>query len=239
MSGLAILTFLLLLAATLWSGAAVARAERKRQVVTAALRKSEAALAESEAYHRALIEQALDVITILDADAVMRYLSPSVERVLGYRLPDLVGQRAFDFIHPDDLEATLRTFTEGIETPGAVRRLEYRFRHKDGSWRYLEGVGRNLLDDPLINAVVVNARDVTERKTGEENQATLLRELQAALAEVKTLRGFMRICASCKRVATEDGGWEQFESYFRGHSEVQFSHGICPDCARKWASDIG
>ena len=75
--------------------------------------------------------------------------------------------------------------------------------------------------------------DITERRIAEENQQTLLRELQQALAEVKTLQGLIRICATCKRVLTDEGGWEQFESYVRGHSEVQFSHGICPDCAAK------
>ena len=53
---------------------------------------------------------------------------------------------------------------------------------------------------------------------------------------VKTLRGFLRICANCKRVLTEQGDWEQFESYVRSHSGVEFSHGICPDCARKWSN---
>jgi hypothetical protein len=68
----------------------------------------------------------------------------------------------------------------------------------------------------------------------EENQQTLLRELQTALAEVKTLRGLIRICAHCKRVLSDEGSWEQLESYVRGHSDVEFSHGICPDCARAW-----
>jgi hypothetical protein len=63
------------------------------------------------------------------------------------------------------------------------------------------------------------------------------RELQTALAEVKTLRGLLKICASCKRVLTDQGGWEQFESYVRGHSDVESSHGICPECAaRDWGS---
>jgi hypothetical protein len=83
------------------------------------------------------------------------------------------------------------------------------------------------------------ALDITERKAAEESQQTLLQELQTALAEVKTLRGFMRICANCKRVLTEQGGWEQFESYVRSHSGVEFSHGICPDCARTWLADSG
>jgi hypothetical protein len=80
--------------------------------------------------------------------------------------------------------------------------------------------------------------DITERRVAEENQRTLLRELQTALAEVKTLQGWIKICANCKRVLTDDGSWEQFESYVHGHGGVEFSHGICPDCAAKWAADV-
>jgi hypothetical protein len=79
------------------------------------------------------------------------------------------------------------------------------------------------------------ALDITERKAAEESQQILLRELQTALGEVKTLPGLIKICAHCKRVLTDQGGWEQFESYVRGHSDVEFSHGICPECAaREW-----
>jgi len=81
--------------------------------------------------------------------------------------------------------------------------------------------------------------DITDRKMADENQQTLLRELQTALAEVKTLQGLIKICANCKRVLTDQGGWEQFESYVRGHIDVEFSHGMCPDCARKWAAEAG
>jgi hypothetical protein len=81
--------------------------------------------------------------------------------------------------------------------------------------------------------------DITDRKMAEENQQALLRELQTALADVKTLQGLIKICATCKRVLTDEGNWQQFESYVRGHSAVEFSHGICPECARKWAADVG
>jgi hypothetical protein len=94
-------------------------------------------------------------------------------------------------------------------------------------------VGVAPLKDRVDRGVVFQL-DITERKRAEENERTLLRELQSALAEVKTLKGFLRICASCKRVLTEEGGWEQFESYVRTHSGVEFSHGICPDCAQEW-----
>jgi PAS domain S-box-containing protein len=196
------------------------------------------ALADRERYYRALIEQALDITTVVDADAFIRYASPSNERVLGYTPAELVGQRVFDFVHPDDLDTALSVFTEGSTAAGAIRRLEFRFRHRDGSWRVLSAVGRNLFDDPVIHAGIVNARDVTEQKRAEEAQQALLHELQTALVEVKTLRGMIKVCAHCRRVLTDEGGWEQFESYVRGHSDVEFSHGICPECAAKWSAEL-
>ena len=74
--------------------------------------------------------------------------------------------------------------------------------------------------------------DITDRKLAEENQRTLLRELQQSVAEVKTLQGILPICASCKRIRDEDGEWEAVESYVREHTNAEFSHGLCPDCAK-------
>ncbi|TMC50081.1 MAG: hypothetical protein E6J20_17515 [Chloroflexi bacterium] len=66
-----------------------------------------------------------------------------------------------------------------------------------------------------------------------------MRELQTALAQVKTLQGWIRICANCKRVLNDAGIWEQFESYVHTHAGVDFSHGICPECAQQWAANAG
>jgi PAS domain S-box-containing protein len=196
-------------------------------------KRAEAAVVQSEQYHRALIEQGLDLITLVDADAVITYASPSNERVLGYQPVELLGRRAFEFIHDDDLDTVMRVFTEGSESPQSTATLEFRFRHKNGSWRYLEASGRNLLDDPVIKAAVINARDVTARKATEETQRTLLAELRASLAEVKALRGILPICADCKRIHTTDDVWEPVESYVREHTNAEFTHGLCPECARK------
>jgi len=78
--------------------------------------------------------------------------------------------------------------------------------------------------------------DITDRKLAEENQQTLLHELQTALSQVKTLQGWIRICANCKRVLNDAGVWEQFESYVHTHAGVDFSHGICPACAEAWSA---
>ena len=198
---------------------------------------AERALIESERYFRTLTEQSSDIIVLIDIETRLLYASPSLERILGFSPDEILGQRMFELLHPDDLEPVLRTVMDGIGIPGAIRRLEYRFRHKSGSWRYLEGVGRNLLDDPAIGAIVVNARDVTDRKEAERHREYLVEQLQVALTEVKTLRGILPICASCKRIRSDDGEWEAVESYVRDHSGAEFTHGLCPDCAKKdWGS---
>ena len=133
------------------------------------MERTEAAekLSQREQVFRALIENATDVITILEADGTIRYQSPSAERVLGYQVGELVGQNAFLFVHPDDLPAVAAVFADKIHKPGSSAALEFRFRHASGTWVPFEGLGKNLLDDPGIRGLIVNARDITERKRVE------------------------------------------------------------------------
>lgn len=130
---------------------------------------------EGEARFRALVQNATDIITILEADGTIRYQSPAIERILGYAPEELVGRLAFDFVHPEDLPGILEAFAAVVQTPGKVLRVEYRFRRKDGSWQVLESTGANLLDDPALRGVVVNSRDLTERRRAEE----ALRDMEA------------------------------------------------------------
>ena len=80
--------------------------------------------------------------------------------------------------------------------------------------------------------------DIFERKKIEIEREKLIRKLQSALSEVKTLRGFLPICASCKKIRDDKGYWNQIEAYISAHSDAQFSHGLCPDCARKLYPDL-
>ncbi len=122
------------------------------------------ALERREEHYRSLIENSLDLIAILNVDGTIRYVSPSHERLLGYALDELVGQNALMFVHPDDC-ARVREALEKLDNPGA---LEFRFLHKDGSWRVVESFGRNLSHLPGVSGVVVNSRDITERRRLEE-----------------------------------------------------------------------
>jgi diguanylate cyclase (GGDEF)-like protein/PAS domain S-box-containing protein len=116
---------------------------------------------------RTLLQNTSDIITLLEADGTVRYISPAVERVTGYRPEERIGTSAFGSVHPDDREQALKTFAEVLEVPGLQPPLEFRVLHKDGSWCYLEHVVNNLLDDPAVRGVVVTSRDVTERKEAE------------------------------------------------------------------------
>jgi PAS domain S-box-containing protein len=122
------------------------------------------ALERREEHYRSLIEHSLDLISILNVDGTIRYVSPSHERVLGYRLEELVGRNIFLFVHADDLAHVKEIFARG---DGAAS-VECRFRHKDGSWRILESFGRNLSHVPGVSGLVINSRDVTDRKRLEE-----------------------------------------------------------------------
>jgi PAS domain S-box-containing protein len=120
---------------------------------------------------RALIENALDIIIILDPEGVIRYGSPSIERVLGYVPASLVGAKAAKLLHPDDVsgvDEAIEAAVSHIGDPDRATVVEARVRHKDGSWRILEGIGKRLLGYPYVAGIVVNVRDVTERKQAEE-----------------------------------------------------------------------
>lgn len=124
-------------------------------------------LRRSEAYFRSLFENALELITVLDPQGRIIYENPSNEKFVGYGRKEMQGQNAFTFFHPDDLPAVQAAFSAALKTPGAAPRVTLRMRHKDGSWRWLEAYGNNLLGNPAVRGLVVNSRDVTERVENE------------------------------------------------------------------------
>ena len=126
------------------------------------------ALEKSEAYFRRLTENSLDVITILDANGTILYDSPSVEQVFGYAPDDYRGHELFEFVHPEDVAGVKAAFANTLDDPSDTPRLNFRFRRNDGEWRHVEGLGKNLLSDPVVSAVVFNSRDITERRNLEE-----------------------------------------------------------------------
>jgi PAS domain S-box-containing protein len=126
----------------------------------------------SAACFRALIERSFDALALIGADGIILYASPSTSRILGYTPAELVGRPALESMHPDDLPRMAELFAQLVQSPGRSITSPYRYRHKDGSWRWLEGTGTNLLGEPAVRAIVANYRDITEqRRTVEALQA--------------------------------------------------------------------
>jgi PAS domain S-box-containing protein len=138
---------------------------------------AEAALRESEEHFRRLIENSSDVAVILNSDGIIEYQSPAITRVLGYEASDMLGRTGFEYIHQEDVPAVRETLEAILATPGSFHPAQFRYRHRDGSWRVLETIGRTLLPDSAAGGIVVNARDVTERVVAERQlrlQKTML-----------------------------------------------------------------
>jgi PAS domain S-box-containing protein len=143
-------------------------------------RKKEAIVwAQNEAKWRSLIHNSSNLITILEADGSIRYVSPAIQGILGCRPGELMGKNMFDFVHPDDVSSVKNDFQGVLQNPTTALSIEFRVRHKDGSWRYVESTYSNLLMDAPVSRIVVNTREVTERKLAE----AALRQSEAQLRE--------------------------------------------------------
>ena len=137
---------------------------------------AEQRLHESEERFRALVQNASDVTAVIGSDGIASYVSPPVARTLGYPADELMNTSVFALIHPDDAALASEALAGTAGRPGVAPPIELRLRHRDGSWRCLEVVANNQFSDPAVGGIVINARDVTERK-----------EMAAALAAERDL----------------------------------------------------
>lgn len=131
-------------------------------------------------YLESILSNVTDIINILDGAGIIRYVSPSLTDVLGYAPEELLGKSGFDLIHLDDYKRALNVFLETLPKQDVVVKIELRFKCKDGSWKYLESSGKNLLHDPQVQGIVISARDITERREAESKIRLQARTLEVA-----------------------------------------------------------
>ncbi|HNT44599.1 MAG TPA: PAS domain S-box protein [Syntrophorhabdaceae bacterium] len=202
----------------------------------------------SEDHYRSLVDLSPDIIYRLDGEGRILFISNAV-RELGYDPEELTGRLFEDIVHPDDRGKGPVHFVERRVGSRSMQRLEMRLIKKSGAVQNyslaqvtVELTARGKWDVPdsdisnprknLLYSQGV-ARDVTERKRMEVERDKLILELKEALLRVRTLSGLLPICSSCKKIRDDDGRWQPLENYVREHSEAEFTHTICPECARK------
>jgi PAS domain S-box-containing protein len=168
----------------------------------------------------------IDMLCCLDFTGYFKRLNPAWERALGFTIQELKSRPFIEFVHPDDRERTLKQ-NRHVRAGGKALAFENRYLCKDGSYRWLLW---NAAPDFERHVIYSAARDITERKRAEEEREALVRQLQAAVAEVQTLREILPICSYCKKIRDDENYWQTVEGYISSHTGMKFSHGICPDC---------
>ena len=202
--------------------AASARVER--QLLVAERAEALSQREQSEALFRALTEYSDELICILDKHGRIRYSSPSFTRCLGYEAAELIGRLPTDLVHDEDRAVMVRTFEALASGHDVSRFMLVRLRHKDGSWRYVEGNGRNLLHVPAVNGITCNARDVTARVEADrslEFQARLLQTVEQSVIAVDLAGNLTYWSAFAEKMY----GWTSAEVMGRSVREFMVSPG--------------
>jgi len=195
------------------------------------------ALRESEKRFRIIFDGATDGILLADSEKRTFILgNKAICGMLGYSLEELKELSVMD-IHPkEDLPYVLAQFEKQARREIKLAK-DLPVKRKDGSVFYAD---INTAPIKMSGKICLMGifRDITERKQAEEERKKLISDLQAALAEIKTLSGIIPICAKCKKIRDDKGYWKQVEVYIQDHTEAEFSHGLCPECAAKMEKEI-
>lgn len=226
--GLAITLLLFALILTLLD----TRAEAQRMVD-----KQTAELRQSEKRYRDFFENANDLIHALDTEGHILYVNKLWRETLGYSEEEARKLKIFDIVDArckEKCESVFNCLMKGQK----CEPTEAIFIAKDGQKFFVEGRCNPKLEDGKPIELLGIFRDVTERKLLGDEREKLITDLKEALSKVQALEGILPICASCKMIRDDNGGWNQIEAYIRDRSSAQFSHGICPDCAKKLYPNI-
>lgn len=189
---------------------------------------------ENKEKFRNLAEITSDWIWEVDKDGVYTYASPVVHELLGYRPDEMIGKRLFDFMPDQESRRLHMLFQQAVISEAPLRNIENVNWHKNGKLVTLETSGVPILNKAgAVTGYRGVARDISARKFAERRLKEESDKLKQALAKVKRLSGMLPICASCKKIRDDKGYWNQIELYIESNSEAEFSHGLCPQCARK------
>jgi PAS domain S-box-containing protein len=170
---------------------------KKLEFIDADRARAERTIRRGDDRFRALVQHSSDVVSVIGKDGLRRYVSPSMETLLGYQPGETIGERGLSIVYPDDLSIARQLVDEVADRPGATVTGVHRLRHKDGSVRWVDAIVANLRDDPDVAGIVITSRDITERRRVDEELKEVEAQAgrEAAFAKRVIDSSFDAICA--------------------------------------------
>ena len=189
-------------------------------------------LRKSEKHYRMLMDESMDPTFSFYADGTYRYVNHAFAKGVGKTSDEIIGRKIWDVFEKDEADKRF-AIVKKVFSEGKPEEIEVRVPQSTGDTFYLTTVKPILNDWGEVETVICTSKNITKRKLAEDALKKERDKLMKALKEIKTLSGLLPICASCKKIRDDKGYWNQMEGYIQQHSDAQFSHGMCPDCAKK------
>jgi PAS domain S-box-containing protein len=194
---------------------------------------------EYEERYRTILESIEEAYFETDLEGNFKFFNDSLPSILGYSKKELEGMNYHNYMPPETAKDIYNLFNEIYRTGKPIRKYGYEVIRKDGNRGFHELFACLIRDaDGKPIGFRGIAHDITERKLAENEREKLIKQLQDALAEVKRLSGLLPICSHCKKIRDDKGYWNRLESYLQENSDAEFSHSVCPECAKKYYPDF-
>ena len=194
-------------------------------------------LRKSERHYRLLLDESMDPTFSFYADGTYRYANNAFANGVGKPLDEIIGRKIWDVFEKNEADKRF-AIVKKVFTKGITEEIEVRVPLPTGDTYYLTTAKPILNDTGAVETVICTSKNITNRKRAEDEVKEKHENLLKAMKEIKILSGLLPICASCKKIRDDKGYWKQIELYIRDHSEADFSHGICPECANKYYPDF-
>ncbi len=194
-------------------------------------------LRNSEKHYRLLLDESMDPTFSFYADGTYRYVNKAFAEGTGKPLDEIIGRTIWDVFEKNEADKRF-AIVNRVFTEGKTEEVEVRVPLPSGDTYYLTTVKPIFNDVGVVETVICTSKNITKRKLAEDALKEKHNKLLEALKEIKVLSGLLPICASCKKIRDDTGYWNQIESYINQHSEAEFSHSICPDCAKNLYPDL-
>ncbi len=181
-----------------------------------------------------ILETTNALIVVLDARGRILRLNRAIEQLTDFTILDAVGTTFWELFLVAEEWPLFSSRVADAASPKFPFETQSLLQAKCGAQYHILWSGNAILnDDGTTDFIILTGIDITALKRAEQEKEKLILDLKDALANVKTLKGLLPMCASCQKIRDDRGYWQRVEEYIRGHSDADFTHGICPDCARR------